>query len=428
MRKQASFIKRGFDKMDVRVSQKKLSGEIAAISSKSHAHRVLIAAALCREPVDVALSDTSDDIDATRECLLQLSKSSPVFNCRESGSTLRFLMPLSMALKRKAIFTGTGGLPNRPLSPLKEQMEEHGCVFSIGEGNICILEGGLTGGKFTFPGNVSSQFLTGLLFALPLLPESSEILISSPLQSADYVTMTIHVLELFGVKIEVHYDESSAGETYSAFRIKGNQRFVSPGSVTIEGDWSNAAFWLAAGAVSQSSGTLVTCRGLNPFSSQGDRKITAIIKAFGGEISKSNSDVSSSPGSLRGIEINAGSIPDLIPVIAVIASVSKGRTQIINAERLRIKESDRLHALYSCLSTLGADVAELPDSLIINGKTSLKGGTVSGFNDHRIVMSMAIAALCCEEPVIIKGAEAINKSYPNFFDDFKKLGGEVTVI
>ncbi|MCL1809869.1 MAG: 3-phosphoshikimate 1-carboxyvinyltransferase [Clostridiales bacterium] len=414
--------------MDVRVSKKVLSGEIAAISSKSHAHRILIAAALSGEHVDVVISDTSDDIDATRDCLKQLNAVSPVFNCHESGSTLRFLLPLSMALKRKAVFTGTGGLPYRPLSPLREQMEEHGCVFTQGDGNICTVEGSLTGGKFTFPGNVSPQFITGMLFALPLLSESSEILLSSPLQSASNVTMTLQVLELFGVKIEVLYDEGSTEESYTAFRIKGSQRYVPPGRITIEGDWSNAAFWLAAGAVSPSPDAKVTCRGLDPFSSQGDRKITSIIKAFGGSISKASGGIGASPGMLRGIEIDAANIPDLIPAIAVIASVSSGTTQILNAERLRIKENDRLHALYASLTELGADIRELPDSLIINGMRELKGGTVSGCNDHRIVMAMAVAALRCKEPVVIKGAEAISKSYPHFFDDFKKLGGEVSVV
>ena len=414
--------------MDIRISQKCLSGDITAISSKAQAHRILIAAALSGDLSEVVISDTSDDIEATRVCLSRLGDNQPVFDCQESGSTLRFLLPLSMVLKNKAVFTGTGGLPERPISPLKEQMEEHGCVFSYSGSEICTIEGSLTGGKFTLPGNVSSQFITGLLFALPLLTESSEILLSSPLQSADYVTMTLQVLEMFGVRIEVLYDEESVEEAYSAFRIKGNQKYVSPGSITIEGDWSNAAFWLAAGALCPEPDLFVTCRGLNLFSSQGDRKITSIIKAFGGNISKSNVDVTSSPGSLRGIEIDAANIPDLIPIISVLASVSSGVTTIINAERLRIKESDRLHAIFDCLTTLGADIEELHDSLIIKGKERLNGGTVSGAGDHRIVMSMAIAALCCSGPVTITGAEAISKSYPHFFDDFRKLGGEAIVI
>jgi len=414
--------------MDIRISQKCLSGEIEAISSKSHAHRLLIAAALSGDFSEVVVDDISDDIEATRDCLYQLKEDRPVFNCRESGSTFRFFLPLSMALKRKAVFTGAGGLPERPVSPLKEQMEEHGCVFSVTGDEMCTIEGCLTGGKYTLPGNVSSQFISGLLFALPLLSESSEILLSSPLQSADYVTMTLQVLEMFGVKVEVLYDEDSAGGSYSAFRIKGKQKYISPGNVTIEGDWSNAAFWLAAGIVAPDPEVSVTCHGLNLFSSQGDRKITAIIKAFGGHVVKSGSSVTASPGTLRGIEIDAASIPDLIPVISVIAAVSQGVTSIINAERLRIKESDRLHEIYESLTALGADIEELAGGLIIKGKKKLKGGVVSGAGDHRIIMSAAIAALCCTEPVTITGAEAISKSYPLFFDDFRKLGGEAVAL
>jgi len=417
--------------MDIKVTRKSLAGEVTAISSKAQAHRILIAAALSDDLSDdlssVVISDTSDDIDATRDCLLSLGEELQVFNCQESGSTLRFLMPLAMVKGKKAVFTGIGGLPNRPLSPLKEQLEEHGCVFSVSGDEICTIEGSLTGGKYILPGNVGSQFVTGLLFALPLLKESSEILLTTPMQSADYVTMTLQVLEMFGVRVEVHY-EDSFDEAYSAFRIKGNQKYISPGSITIEGDWSNAAFWLAAGIISPDPDTSVTCRGLNLFSSQGDRKITSIIKAFGGNISKSNVDVTATPGSLRGIEIDAASIPDMIPVISVIASVSQGVTNIINAERLRIRESDRLHAIFNSLTGLGADIKELEGGLIITGKKSLKGGVVSGEGDHRIVMSAAIAAMCCDEPVIITGAEAISKSYPHFFDDFRKLGGEAVVI
>jgi len=357
----------------------------------------------------------------------------PIFDCKESGSTLRFLLPLSMAIKNEAVFIGSGGLPQRPLSPLKEQMEEHGCVFSRAGDEICTVEGKLNGGKFLLPGNVSSQFITGLLFALPLLPESSEIILTTPLQSVDYVTMTLHVLEPFGIQFEVHTEEETGSETYSAFRIKGNQKYRYPGDIVIEGDWSNAAFWLAAGALSEvlSSGgpaMPVTCSGLNSLSSQGDRKITAIIKAFGGNIERKQSEITATGGVLHGIEIDAANIPDLVPIISVMASVASGTTRIINAQRLRIKESDRLHAISDCLQTLGADIEELPDGLVITGKKKLKGGIVSGYNDHRIVMSMAIAALCCEEPVIIQGAEAINKSYPRFFDDFKELGGNFSVI
>jgi len=413
--------------MNMKISPKNLSGEVAAIPSKSQAHRVMIAAALSGRPI--AIGNISEDIEATKECLAGLmSDDSPVLNCRESGSALRFLLPISMALKNKATFIGAGELPNRPLSPLKEQLEAHGCVFTKEGDEICTLTGALTGGTFTLPGNVTSQFITGLLFALPLLDENSEIFLSSPLQSASYVTMTLSVLEMFGVKIESIFDENNAGLAYSAFRIKGKQQYICPEDLTIEGDWSNAAFWLAAGVISSSSDHAVTCSGLNRFSEQGDKKIVSILNAFGGKVSIHEGGVTASPGDLRGIEIDASDVPDLIPVLSVVASVSQGMTTVINAERLRIKESDRLHAIYDCLSRLGADVEEFPGSLAIKGKEKLKGGVVSGYNDHRMVMSMAIASICCENPVIIEGAAAVNKSYPHFFDDFTKLGGDAVEL
>jgi len=413
--------------MNVKITPKNLSGKVIAIPSKSQAHRILIASALSGNTACVC--SNSDDIEATGDCLLELENSDePVFNCRESGSTLRFFLPLSMVFKNKATFIGTGGLPHRPLSPLKEQLEEHGCVFSNKGDDICTLTGALKGGKFTLPGNVSSQFITGLLFALPLLSESSEIILSSPLQSSPYVTMTLNTLEMFGIKIDALFDESCAERSYSAFRIKGGQKYVSPANATVEGDWSNAAFWFVAAAISTSIESTITCNGLDILSAQGDKKIVSILKAFGGNISKCEKSVIASPGELHGIEIDAVNIPDLIPIISVLAAVSVGKTTIINAERLRIKESDRLHAIYDGLTRLGADVEELDGGLIIRGKDRLNGGTVSGFNDHRIVMSMAIASIRCENPVIIEGAEAVNKSYPNFFDDFKNLGGDVVAF
>jgi len=414
--------------MDIKISPKNLSGEIAAVSSKSQAHRVLTAAALSGAINHAVITDKSDDIEAAKECLLRLSEDRPVFDCRESGSALRFLLPLSMALKTEAVFTGSGSLSNRPISPLKEQMQEHGCVFSVAGNEICTVKGSLTGGIYSLPGNISSQFITGLLFALPLLSENSEILLTSPLQSASYVTMTLQTLEMFGVNVEVQYDGSGAEEAYTAFRIKGDQRYVSPGNVVIEGDWSNAAFWLAAGALSRDRKSSVTCSGLNLLSSQGDRKITSIIKDFGGNISKAGESVTSSSGTLRGIEVDAAHIPDLIPIISVIASVSSGITAVVNAERLRIKESDRLRGICAGLTNLGADITELPAGLVIKGKERLTGGIVSGAGDHRIIMALSIAATCCDEPVIIEGAEGVSKSYPDFFKDFRKLGGEAVVV
>jgi len=413
--------------MNIKISPKNLSGNVAAIPSKSQGHRVLIASALSGSCIDVA--GFSEDIEATKECLVQLASSdTPVFDCRESGSTLRFFLPMATVLKSKSTFVGGGRLHERPLSPLKEQMEEHGCVFGKEGDEICTLTGTLKAGKYTLPGNVSSQFVTGLLFALPMLEESSEIILSSPLQSSSYVTMTISALESFGINIDILFDEIDGEPAYSAFRIKGGQKYVAPPEIKIEGDWSNAAFWLSAAAISTSPESVINCSGLNILSEQGDRKITSILKAFGANVKKCENLVTASPAELKGIEIDAMGIPDLIPILAVVAAVSPGITTIINAERLRIKESDRLHAMYDGLTKLGADVEELSGGLIIKGKEKLNGGTVSGFNDHRIVMSMAIASIRCENPVIIEGAEAVSKSYPHFFDDFKALGGDFVAV
>jgi 3-phosphoshikimate 1-carboxyvinyltransferase len=414
--------------MNVKICSKNLSGEVTAIPSKSQLHRVIIASALRHNVNCININDDniSDDIEATMECIKQLDEDLPVFNCRESASTLRFLLPISMALKNKAKFKGTGRLKSRPLSPLKEQLEEHGCVFESEGDDICTLTGALKGGKFTLPGSVSSQFITGLLFALPLLDESSEILLTSPLQSVNYVTMTLRTLEKFGIKIDVLFDEESTEEAYLAFRIKGKQKYIFPAediSMLVDGDWSNAAFWLAAGVISTSADCSVTCSGLNLTSEQGDRKITSVLKAFGGKISKCDEIVTVSPGELNGIEIDAMNIPDLIPVISVVASVSSGTTKIVNAERLRLKESDRLHTVCVSLTELGADVTETEDGLVITGKNKLSGGVTDSFNDHRIPMAAAVLSAACIGPVTIKGAEAVNKSYPRFFEDFKTLGG-----
>lgn len=413
--------------MNIEITPRTLEGSVQAVASKSHAHRLLIAAALSKKEVTVNINTTSQDIEATKACLKELDSEIPVLDCCESGSTLRFLIPVTMALKEEAVFFGSGRLPQRPISPLKEEMEAHGCRFT-NEGTvrgkaeeICHIRGKLKGGTFTLPGNVSSQYITGLLFALPLLEEDSRICITSPLESKGYVDLTLDVLKKSNIHISL--EEKNGCPVYN---IKGNQQYLPDNSISAEGDWSNIAFWVIAGILGKGSG--ITCRNLNFSSVQGDGEIAQLARRMGGRITEDSDSLHAGRGSLSGIRIDASGIPDLVPILSVAAATAKGTTCIYNAQRLRIKESDRLAAMCDCLFKVGADITETPDGLIINGVSRLKGGTVSGYNDHRIVMAMAVASVISENPIIIEGAEAINKSYPTFFEDFKALGGEYRVL
>ncbi|MHC1723320.1 MAG: 3-phosphoshikimate 1-carboxyvinyltransferase [Aminipila sp.] len=418
--------------MNIKIIPKPLKGSINSISSKSHAHRLMIAAALCSDYCKVNISDMNQDLEATQDCLLQLNKATPVFDCNESGSTLRFMLPISMALKDQAIFLGSGRLPERPISPLKEEMESHGCTFEPNvelslkndknSKPIFTVKGKLKAGVFNLPGNVSSQYITGLLFALPLLEEDSLINITSTLESLGYVMLTLEVLKLFGISVELRISENTQSEKeclYSFF-VKGNQNYISPGEVIAEGDWSNAAFWIVADALCSSTYDLdsaVFCLNLNFNSVQGDREIVSFAET-----------VTDAKNNDKKLVFDVSNVPDLVPILAVLAASRQGTTEFINAGRLRIKESDRLATVHEMIQALGGSITELPEGLMINGSGMLKGGTVNGHNDHRIVMATAIASILCTEPVTILGSEAVNKSYPKFFDDFCYLGGECYVL
>ncbi len=413
--------------MNIEITPRTLVGSVKAVTSKSYAHRLLIGAALSKAPSNIIIETSSQDIEATQACLKQLAASVPVLDCQESGSTLRFLLPVVMAQKEEAVFLGSGRLPERPISPLKEEMQAHGCTFTNlhrkkGKAReICCTKGRLQGGIFTLPGNISSQYITGLLLALPLLKDNSQIRITSPLESKGYVDLTLDVLRSF--HIDVYEEEKDGCLTY---KIKGRQQYIPAGDLKAEGDWSNTAFWVAAGILSKESG--IICTGINPKSIQSDRAILSLAQRMGGKIMEKRSSILALEAPLHGIHIDASSIPDLVPILSVMAATAKGTTYIHNAHRLRLKESDRLSAMHDCLSRLGADIKEEPGGLVINGVPHLKGGVVSGYNDHRIVMSMAIASVRAQEPIIIEGAEAVNKSYPAFFEDFKDLGGEYRVL
>lgn len=602
--------------MDVKIIPGKLRGRITAMPSKSHAHRVLIAQKLaqlqgtgCKDPLFIP--EFSRDITATKNCLAQLDRCSgadhctragddlnaegvadrqtaaskttdgagsrqadnpagrrnttdsttaadtatdaPLLDCGESGSTLRFMLPVAMAVTDKAIFAGSGKLPQRPISPLKEEMENHGCVFTMGTGRtadisktgittdnrsaadnsagsangggateICTITGRLQPGEYTLPGNISSQFITGLLFALPILDGDSSLRLTTKLESAGYVDLSLDVLRDFGIDIRIDTDENG----FIIYDIKGGQKYTEPDGLSIEGDWSNAAFWLACGAL----GGDIICDGLKADSSQRDREVLTVLQNLGASTTtEAGSDglttvICRAPGStgigihtnsgdssndhmyaarwdshasdrrsdeclsedrsvadaapdhrssvhqadvrstdnrtdccadthstvngspqtpatadpaqtagmtgtgLAAIDLDVTQIPDLVPVLAAVMSAAEGNSVITGAERLRIKESDRLETVRDFLSRLGADIECLDDGLSITGMAGLAGGEVSSHNDHRIAMAAAVASCICRGPVIIRGADAVSKSYPDFFSDFAGLGGTVSEI
>ena len=390
-----------------------LSGEIEAIASKSQAHRLLICAALADCETRIRCATLSADIEATAACLRALGAdvvydggvftvapirerpASAVIDCGESGSTLRFLLPVVCALGIDTTIVLHGRLPERPLSPLWEELERHGASLSRPTAGTIRASGRLSGGDFMIAANVSSQFISGLLFALPLLGEECRIRLTGTLESASYLEMTVRALRAFGV--EADFDGS-------IYRLPSGQKYVSPGEAAVEGDWSNAAFWICADRI---LGGTLSITGLDPDSPQGDRAAEkASLRIAAGSAA-----------------VDCRDIPDLVPALAVLASVSPGQTRFINAGRLRIKESDRLKTTAALLTALGGQIEELPDGLVVTGVSSLAGGEVDSANDHRIAMSAAVAALACREPVILHGAEAVNKSYPAFWDDYRRLGG-----
>ena len=420
--------------MEIKITPRKLEGTIEAMPSKSHAHRLLIARKLselqgCTLEGGVDIPAFSDDIEATMACISQLDKNTPYLECRESGSTLRFMLPVVMALKDSATFLGTGRLPDRPLSPLKEEMERHGCRFRMGSNKntdrfkeICTVSGRLVPGDYVLAGNVSSQFITGLLFALPLLDGDSSITLTTDLESAGYVDMTLEVLESFNIDVDVSETESG----FLKYTVPGNQTYREKPGITLDGDWSNAVFWLAAGSLSGD----ITVTGLRLESSQRDKEILSILDRMGADLEvepqvDGTVNIRSKASLLKGAEIDVGQIPDLMPILSVLMSFSEGTSMITHAERLQFKESNRLKAIYTVLYNLDADVSYGGDWLSFTGKAFLEGGHVDSYGDHRIAMSAAIATCLCREPVYLTNPIAVTKSYPDFYKDFATLGGEI---
>lgn len=415
--------------MDILLKPACPHGTIKAIASKSVAHRLLLCAAFSDKPSRIRCEETNADILATVRCLNSLGASilreneyfsvTPVSevkrgctaDCGESGSTLRFLVPVVCALGADTSFLMRGRLPERPLSPLREELEKHGASISPHGSNPLICGGKLSAGNYVISGGVSSQFISGLLFALSLYEGESRLEITGNIESAPYIGMTLDALRAFGA-------EPVCTENSHVYIIRGRKRFGGGGNYNVEGDWSNAAFPLAAGAIAGS----ISVSGLNPASAQGDREILSILSRFGAECTFSGDTATVTHAPLHGIEIDASQIPDLVPVISVVAATADGDTHIYGASRLRIKESDRIMTTAAMLRSMGADVAETPDGLIIKGGRPLHGCEVSSFNDHRIAMSAAVAASACNGEIRITDAGAVAKSYPSFWEDISKLG------
>ncbi|MFA9423499.1 MAG: 3-phosphoshikimate 1-carboxyvinyltransferase [Sedimentibacter sp.] len=411
----------------ISIKPAKLNGNIFAPPSKSMSHRAIICASLCNEGESIISNVIlSEDIKATIDGMRQLGAKINIFddkgkntlyikksnhkinkafiNCRESGSTLRFLIPLGLKLADECIFTGSGKLVERPLDVYYKIFDQDKIQYETENGKLPLkARGDLLGGNYEISGSISSQFITGLFFTLPLLNRDSKITINDKLESKGYIDLTLDILEKFNVFIE--------NKDYKEFIIKGNSQYKST-NYEIEGDYSQGAFFIVANEI----GNNLNCMGLNENSLQGDKEIVDIINRY----HAGNEE----------IIIDVSQIPDLVPILAVLASLKDGvKTKIINAERVRIKESDRLKAITHEMKLLGADIEELGDGLIINGKKSLKGhATVNSWNDHRIAMSLAMAATMCEEEIVLQDYKAVTKSYPEFWADYKLLGGKVNEL
>ena len=385
--------------MNLVITPKPLKGAVTPPPSKSLAHRALLAAFLAGETAPLPDLPDSQDILATRQCLAALREGKPM-DCRESGSTLRFLIPVSLALRHKGVFTGRGRLMERPQTPYFNIFKEKNIAYTQ-ENGVLTVKGALPPGDYRLPGGVSSQFVTGLLFALPLVEGDSEMILTSPLESRGYVDLTLDVLEQFGISLE--------NQNYERFLVSGRQRYQ-PCAYSVEADWSQAAFWYAANFV----GCQVTLEGLNFDSAQGDKQAAALYWPM------------ARPGDL---DIDLAHIPDLAPPLAAMAAVRRGVTRFVHAGRLRLKESDRIAAITDALNALGAQAEETPDGFVVHGMPQLEGGgTVDCRNDHRIAMMAGVLACCAQRPSTLLGAECVEKSYPQFWAEFARLGGDSHVL
>ena len=428
--------------MKVKIKPKKLGGTIPIPPSKSYSHRAIIAAALATPNKDKEVSRIDNlkysvDITTTTEIMENwganieigedfeiIKGNSGIVNpkdeytqCNESGSTIRFLIPIGLSSNNKIVFDGKGKLVERPLDSYYKIFDEQGIKYSNNNGWLPLnVDGQLKPGKYEIEGNISSQYITGLLYALPLLNGDSELRINKTLESKGYIDLTLEILEMSGIKVE--------NNNYKSFFIKGNQKY-NPFDYVIEGDYSQVAFWIVAGIL----GSEIKCLHVKKDSLQGDREIIEIVQRMGANVEIFDDYIIVKPSQTYGTVIDISQCPDIGPILTVLAALSKGETKIINAERLRIKESDRITSIKTELNKLGANVEEVGDSLVINGVERLtKSAELSAWNDHRIAMSLAIASIKCDGEIVIDEAESVKKSYPHFWEDFKKMGGDVEKI
>lgn len=428
---------KGGCRMNVKIKPNEIKGKLKSIPSKSLLHRAIILSGIAkgRETILDQVNTISEDIEATLTCLEKLGaktkvegdsiritslgnikKSKVELHCKESGTTLRLLLPLVSTFSKEATVDCSESLRKRPIRELIETLEESGLYFKE-KGFPINISGNVTTDFFKISGDISSQYVSGLLLLSSLLDQRSSIYLTTKLESKAYVNITIKVLRDFG--IIVNELEDGVFEIYG-----GRDKILPPKEYQIEGDWSNAAIFLVGGCLGDS----IKMSGLNLESSQGDKKIVEILKKAGAILTCSDDFISSNRSHLNSFEVDFSETPDLFPILSVVAALSKGQSILKGGERLKLKESNRIESTFQMLKSLGADVKKREDGLIIQGKEILDGGIVNSFNDHRIVMSVTMASIRCKEPVSIVNAGAVKKSYPNFFDDFKKVGGIFDVI
>lgn len=426
--------------MKIKIKPGNLKGTIEIPPSKSYSHRAVIAAALAENGKKSKIDNLKFSVDITTttdimenwgaeigrfESALEIigngGKVAPrdkYVQCNESGSTIRFLIPVGITSENELVFDGKGKLVDRPLDSYYKIFKEQGLKYETIGGKLPLtVNGKLKSGNYEIDGNISSQFITGLLYALPLLEGDSKLIINKNLESKGYVDLTLEILKLAGIEI--------VNNDYKSFDIRGNQTYK-PFNYTVEGDYSQVAFWIVAGIISANRDNEVKCLHVNKNSLQGDREIIEIVTRMGANLEIFDDYVIVKPSKTKGTVIDISQCPDIGPVLTVLAALSEGETRIINGKRLRIKESDRITSIKTELNKLGGNVSEEGDSLIIQGVEEFRGGvTVNAWNDHRIAMSLAVASTRCEEEIILEEAESVRKSYPHFWDDFVKMGGEI---